>query len=113
MARECDKYEAFFVFAEEEEFKNHIESCESCQKEHQKMLKISSLVKEVKFSYLKNERKKAVAKLTATMFLLLFCTGFITVVFYDREYKNLAIAQESNVAQLGLPVDEYGLLALK
>ncbi len=113
MAQECDKYEAFFVFAEEEEFKNHIENCESCRKEHQKMLKISSLVKEVKSSYLNNEGKKAVAKLTAVMFLLLFCTGFVTVILYDREYRDLAIVQESNVAQLGLPVDEYGLLTLK
>ena len=113
MARECDKYEAFFTFARDDEFKKHIESCENCRQEHLRMIKISSLVKEVKSFYLKNSRKKLITKLVASMMFLIFCTGFVTFSVYDREYSLLTNFQESSVAQLGLPVDEYGLLTLR
>lgn len=45
--QKCDKYEAFFVFNDEKAFYEHIENCPDCKAQHEKYLKVSSLVKEV------------------------------------------------------------------
>ena len=56
MTEKCSKYEAYFTFASEEDFQKHLEECEDCRKEHEKMQKISSLVQEVK-PYYKKKRQ--------------------------------------------------------
>ena len=56
--KKCDKYEAFFVFQNEEAFNNHIKECPDCQKEHEKYMKVSSLVKEVAPVYLEKHKKR-------------------------------------------------------
>ena len=37
----CNKYEAYFVFQNEEAFNEHIKNCPDCKKEHEKYLKVS------------------------------------------------------------------------
>lgn len=113
MGNKCNKYEAFFVFSKDEDFQEHLNSCPDCQEEHLKMLKISSLIKEVRPLYLGKERNSKIAKLVAVLLLMVFCTGFVTIQIYNEKYNNLVTAQESVVAKMGLPYDEYGLLSVE
>lgn len=47
MKDKCTKYEALFTFSDEEYLKNHLKDCEECQKEQEKMDKVSKLLEEV------------------------------------------------------------------
>ena len=47
----CTKYEGLFIFSDEETLQQHVEKCEECKKEHEKMQKVSSLLSEVKLYY--------------------------------------------------------------
>ena len=46
MTKKCDKYESLFIFADEETLNKHLQECEDCRREHEKMHKVSVLVKE-------------------------------------------------------------------
>ena len=115
--KKCDKYEAFFVFQNEEAFNNHIKECPDCQKEHEKYLKVSSLMKEVAPVYLekqKKQRKIGVIKKLACCFVMFVgitasYTGYNMYSDYTaQEYWT----QDSYVSSMGLPIDEYGFLEL-
>ena len=60
MDEKCNQYEPLFTFRSEEELIEHIQNCPECQKEHEKMQKVSELLQEVKPYYLK--RRKNFAK---------------------------------------------------
>ena len=47
MTKKCDKYEALFKFADEETLMAHLAECEDCRAEHEKMQRVSELIKEV------------------------------------------------------------------
>ena len=51
MENKCNKYEGLFTFSSEEELKAHINECEDCRLEDEKMQKVSSLLDEVKLYY--------------------------------------------------------------
>ena len=113
----CDKYEAFFVFQNEEAFYNHLKECPDCQKEHEKQMKISSLVKEVAPVYLKkqeqNKKLTAIKKLACCFVLFVGITASYTGYnmyndFVSQDYWT----EDTYVGAMGLPVDEYGFLEL-
>ena len=85
--KKCDKYEGLFVFRSEEELKEHLKECPDCQKEHEKQLKVSSLVKEVAPVYLakRKSRKTAVIRNVAC-FAVIFSivTTFAGYKVYDE-----------------------------
>ena len=60
MKEKCTKYESLFTFRSEEELMQHIEECEDCRLEHEKMQKVSELIKEVKPYF--RERRRNLAK---------------------------------------------------
>ena len=41
MKEKCTKYEALFTFSDEKDFFKHLDECEDCRAEHEKMNKIS------------------------------------------------------------------------
>jgi len=111
----CNKYEAYFIFANEDDFKRHLSECEDCALEHQEAQKISALVKEAKPYYRQMKKRHAVfAKICASFFLVL--TLFAGGISYDTYSTNEYIAQAymeeygSEISDMGFPVDEYGLL---
>lgn len=115
--KKCDKYEAFFVFQDEEVFNEHIENCPDCKQEHEKYLKVSSLVKEVSKEYLKKQdeekKKSLILKRAACFFILLTgLSGFAGYKIYDDNSFQVNTADESYIYAMGLPTDEYGLLEL-
>ncbi len=114
--KKCDKYEAYFVFKDEEAFNNHIKECPDCQKEHEKYLKVSSLVKEVAPAYLEKQKKNkfsTIKKLACCFVLFVGITASYTGYNMYNDYTSQAYwDDDSYVSAMGLPIDEYGFLEL-
>ena len=114
MKEKCTKYEALFTFANEETFRAHIDSCEDCQKEHEQMRKVSSLLKEVKPYYLSKRKSMAKVKMACAMFVLLLSSATIGVVNFNTDVSDIIKYGNTLCAEdLGLPVDDYGLLMVE
>ncbi len=107
----CNGYEAMFTFLSEEDFQKHLRECESCSKEHEKMQKISALIQEAK-PYIKEKQKQSkIVKSVAACFVIAFATLSIPIYMAGVNVYDNLVAQNALTAQeLGLPVDEYGLL---
>lgn len=115
MEKKCNNYEGYFVFASEEDFQSHLFECEDCQEEQILQNKISSLIKEAAPEYKKKiEKTNQKLKLVSCLILLIFSvTGILNMT-----YENKRLSQTENVIEdnlmydMGLPVDEYGLLKI-
>ena len=112
----CSNYEGLFIFQEEEKLKEHLETCENCREEHEKQMKISSLVKEAAPYYLERERRRkmmrSARKLACCLIAFAGLSAFTSIKMYDNykyQYQTDS-SQESSVSEMGLPVDEYGFL---
>lgn len=112
----CKKYEALFIFKDEEAFNEHIETCEDCKQEHEKYLKVSQLVKSVADDYIKLEQKRKSNKIKSmaccfAMFVSL--VSFSGYQMYDDYSFQISNIDNSYIdTNLGLPVDEYGFLEI-
>ena len=102
MKEKCTKYESLFTFRSEDELMQHIEECEDCRLEHEKMQKVSELIKEVKPYFRERRRNLAKVKVACALFMVL---NFNTDVSDTLKY-GAALSSED----LGLPVDSYGLI---
>lgn len=124
MTKKCDKYESLFIFADEETLNKHLQECEECRREHEKMHKVSALVKEAG-----PELKRRAAffnSLKVACVLFLFITGgvfFQTFAPMQLNNTNATMTasissdmsfdyEDSIIADMGLPTDDYGLLML-
>lgn len=112
----CDKYEAFFVFQNEEAFNNHIKECPDCQREHEKYMRVSSLLKEVAPEYLKRQDKRknvAIKRLACCFILFVGITASYTGYNMYNDYTAQTYSLEDTyVGAMGLPIDEYGFLEI-
>lgn len=114
MKDKCTKYEALFTFADEKTFKEHVANCEDCQKEQQKMDKVSSLLKEVKPYYISKRKQYAKLKMACAIFMLLFGSTTMGVINFNTDISDIIKYGNTLCAEdLGLPVDEYGLLMVE
>ncbi len=117
MSEKCSKYESLFMFGAEEEFAKHLEICEDCLKEHEKMKKTENLVKEVK-SYYKNFQKNQlnanllkIAAAVTILSLTWFSVSHLTMMNEKKANYKLSYRESGSVvAEMGLPTDKYGLL---
>lgn len=111
MNNKCSKYESLFVFSNKETLENHLNECEECRLEHEKMQKVSELLDEVKFYYKKKQNKfRKMKAVCAAVFLMVFSTTFCTVM-QDSDFADiLAYGTELSAEDLGFPVDSYGLI---
>lgn len=112
----CDKYEAYFVFQNEEAFNKHLENCEECRKEHEKYLKVSKLVKEVSDEYLKKmkikSKKNTLKKIACCFTAFIIVSSFSGVKLYEDYNFQVNYIEGSYVSAMGLPTDDYGFLEL-
>ena len=112
MDKKCSKYENLFVFSDEETLKKHLQECEECRLEQQKMDRVSELIGEVKFHYNKG-RKMRFLKIACVLMLLLFSTVSIGVIEnYDDMMDTLMYGECLTAEDLGFPVDSYGLIVV-
>ena len=113
MKNKCSKYEGLFVFTDDETLKKHLEECDECRKEQEKMDRVSELIGEVKSHYCMCEKRKPVLKVACILMLLLFSTASIGVIGnYDVMVDTLQYGDTLSAEDLGFPVDSYGLIVV-
>lgn len=111
MDNKCTKYEGLFVFSDNETLEKHVQECEDCRQEHEKMQKVSDLLGEVKFYYKKKQCKlRKFRAIAAALFLVFFSTTFCAVSM-DSDFTDiLQYGETLSAEELGFPVDSYGLI---
>ena len=121
MNEKCSKYESLFIFGTQSQLEDHLANCEECQREHAKMEQVVSLVKEVKpFLNRRAISSKSILKIAASVFgiFLAFFAIYHTISpdltqISNNNYGTSTIKKSSEVAQMGFPTDEYGLLKIE
>ena len=114
MNEKCSKYEALFTFRNEQELNEHIQNCEECRAEHEKMLRVSELIKEAKPYYRQQRRNFAKAKVACALFMLTITTATLGVINLNTDVSDtLKYGTTLSSEDLGLPVDSYGLISLE
>lgn len=113
--KKCNGYESMYTFLNEEDFLKHLDVCEDCRKEHEKMQKISALIQEAK-PYIVRKKKDRLKQLkVACVALGVFGVG-LTYPMYTigTDVYEKAIVQTQYDAltseDSGFAVDEYGFL---
>ena len=113
MENKCSKYEGLFIFTDEETLAKHLQECEECCKEQEKMDRVSELISEVKDHYYSKSRKKPILKIACAFMLLLFSTASISVIGnYDKMVDTIEYGDTLSAEDLGFPVDSYGLIVV-
>lgn len=112
MKKNCDKFESLFIFSSEDDFKNHIETCEDCKQKNEEFNKISALIQEAKPFYLEQKRQrknqlKAVCAM-ALLFLSGTCLSLFNMGYLDT--NNFEIISTMSPEDYGFPVDSYGFI---
>ena len=117
MNEKCTKYEELFVKEDETELLEHIKVCPDCAKEYENMQKVSSLVKEVSFTFRRDMKKKRlqtkISAVAATFFvacLTLFAIQLSNPDSYVNETIAYMTGNDYTYEQMGLPVDDYGFI---
>lgn len=114
MNEKCTKYEALFTFGNEEALKKHLETCEDCRKEQEKLDKVSALLKEVKPYYISKRKNIAKLKAACAVFTILFCGTTLGVLNFNSDISDIIkYGNTLSAEDLGLPVDDYGLLMVE
>lgn len=109
MNDKCNKYESLFIFSNEEALEEHIKTCPECRAEHERMNKVSDLIKEVKDEY----KKPNYLGLKVACMLFLFVMGGVSIQMLDLQYgflDTIKYGAPLTIEELGLPTDDYGLI---
>ena len=109
MKEKCTKFEALFTFADEKTLMDHIQECDDCRAEYEKMNKVSELIEEVKPHY-KKDKFRAV-KVACVLFALM--VGGTTLEMANMHYNivdEIMYGQQFTAEDLGFQTDDYGLI---
>ena len=107
----CSKLEELFVNGSETELMNHIEVCEDCRSEYEKMNKVTSLIQEVKPHYLKKKQLIRKIQKIAAVFIFAVFTATTAAVYMNEDLSDTLMYGDTLTAEdYGFPVDSYGLL---
>lgn len=110
--KKCSKYEGLFTFSDEETLAKHLEECEECRLENEKMKKVSELLSEVKMYYRARDKKKRTSFRAACAAVFLGISLFSAGIFVTNEdlTETLMYGDTLSAEELGFPVDSYGLI---
>ncbi|MCR5261565.1 MAG: hypothetical protein K6C94_06965 [Candidatus Gastranaerophilales bacterium] len=115
MDKKCNKYEAYYTFADEATFSEHLRECEDCRNEFEKEQRLSELIKDASGEYRRLEQKKKTknALMKTACALLIFSTIGLYSGFQVQKNCKYRQFMKSNtevsvIAQEGLPVDDMG-----
>jgi len=109
MKEKCNKYESLFIFSDDATLQKHISECEDCRLEHNKMQRVSELIKEVKSDYMKPNY----LALKVACVLFLFMIGGVSIDMLDLRYgilDTIKYGEPLTIEDLGFPTDSYGLI---
>ena len=113
MDKKCRQYEGLFTFGDEERLMKHLETCEDCRKEHERMQKVSSLIAEVAPQLREKRRNTAKIKLACVSFAIIFFVATLGVINFNTDiHDTLMYGQTMTTEDYGLPVDSYGLIVV-
>ena len=112
MNNKCTKFEGLFIFANDDDFKKHLETCEECRQEMQKLDNISKLLQTAKPLYFKEKAKRRLRIRSACAVFLMVLTGSVfSMLNYDNTLvETLKYGQTLSAEDFGFPVDSYGLI---
>jgi hypothetical protein len=113
MNEKCNKYEAYFTFANEETLAKHINECEDCKAEHEKMRKVSAILKEVK--PVLRQKRTNVLRMKIACIIFAAIIGGVSFNALDSHYDlvgNLMYGDSVSLEDMGFPVDSYGFLTV-
>ena len=114
MKEKCTKYESLFTFRSEEELQQHLLECEDCRLEHEKMQKVSELLKEDKPYFRERRRYLATVKVACALFMLMVSGSTLGVINFNTDISDtLKYGAALSSEDLGLPVDSYGLIYIE
>ncbi len=114
MKEKCTKYEALFTFRSKEELQQHIEECEDCRREHEKMLKVSELIKEVRPYYREKRKNLAKVKIACALCMIMLSGTTLGVINLNTDISDtLKYGTTLSAEDLGFPVDSYGLISVE
>ena len=114
MKDKCQKFEGLFVFSDEETLKKHIEECPDCAEEARKMEKVSELLQEVRPYFVKKRKHFAALKVACAISFILFAGTIIGVTSFNQDVNDmLKYGTVLEASDLGLPVDDYGLILVE
>jgi len=111
MDKNCNKYEILTNFGSDEELLAHIEECEICKAEHEKIKAVTGLIQEAKPYYLKQKNVISKAKIACVMIFTLF-TG-ISAGVLNANFNlidTLSYNDGITLEDMGFPTDDYGLI---
>lgn len=114
MNEKCNKYETFFTFASENDYKQHILECKDCQEQLNKEKKLSFLIKDSADTYktlIKRKRKQSLVKAACALLLFVSVGTFAGFEYTEHaKYQKFmsSTGETSSIYMDGLPVDEYG-----
>ncbi len=114
MKEKCTKYEAFFTFRDEKELNEHIQNCEDCRLEHEKMARVSELIQEAKPYFIEKRKNLAKVKAACALFMLMICGTTLGIVNFNTDISDtLKYGTTLSAEDLDFPVDSYGLISLE
>lgn len=114
MNEKCTKYEALFTFRDETEFEEHIKTCPDCKAEHEKMIRVSELIKEAKPYFVEKRKNFAKVKVACALFMVMLGGTTLGIVNLNTDVsETLKYGTTLSAEDLGLPVDSYGLISLE
>lgn len=113
MENRCTQYEGLFTFGTEEQLMKHIEECADCRAEHEKMQRVSELIKEVAPSFRAKRRNNAKLKMACASFALMLFVSTLGVVNLNVDiHDTIMYGQTLTLEDYGIPVDSYGLISV-
>jgi len=114
MNKKCTKYEGLFTFADQKTLEEHIKDCPDCQVEHEKMQKISALLKEVKPFYCQKRKHTAQIKIACAISAMILSGTVLGLINFNTDISDtIKYGTTLSAGDLGLPVDSYGLLMVE
>ncbi len=114
MKDKCQKYEGLFIFSDEATLKAHLEECPDCRAEHEKMLKISELLQEVRPHFVARRKRSARMKVAcAISFIFLSGTVLGLANFNPDISETIRFGGVLEAEDYGFPVDDYGFLLVE
>ncbi len=113
MKEKCKQYEGLITFGDEERLLAHIENCEDCKLEHERMARVSELIQEVAPSIKEKRMNNARIKLACASLALVLFAGTLSVINFNADiHDTILYGQTMTLEDYGLPVDSYGLITV-
>ena len=113
MNNKCEKYEGLFIFGDETKLAEHVKTCPDCQKEQERMDKVSALISEVAPAFRQKRINNARVKLACASFALVMFVSPLGVVNFNVDVRDtIMYGQTLTLEDYGLPVDSYGLISV-